>query len=124
MTEINRKDMEADRDLGSFVAAMEHNTAMIEKMMHAMQEEALRFVNQRLECTGRALEGLRNCEGLTGMMAVHNEYIVGMARDYLDGSRRIGEVMRDFAISGVRDAQDAGEAATQPMSGGMERAAA
>jgi hypothetical protein len=93
-----------DSPLGKVV---EHNRLVLEKLTHAMQEESLRFVNHRLECTGRALEGLRNCEGVTGMMAVHNEYLVGVAQDYLEGSRRFGEILRELAFSGAREATEA-----------------
>ena len=111
MTNRNRRHAESETDSpaanildGSLAKVVEHNKLLMEKMVHAIQEESPRFVNHRLECTGNALEGLRDCGGVAGMMAVQNEYFFAIARDYLEGSRRFGEVMRDLAVTGTREA--------------------
>jgi hypothetical protein len=111
MTTRNRRHSESETDSpaanildGSLAKVVEHNKLLMEKMVHAMHEESLRFVNHRLECTGKALEGLRDCEGVAGMVAVQNEYLFAIARDYLEGSRRFGEIMRDLTVIGTREA--------------------
>src|SRR5262249_46137621 len=96
----------------SFVNMWEHNRSLLERMMLAMQEESLRFVNLRLEHTSKAIRNARDCHGLTGLVGVQHEWLVDIARDYAEESRRFGEVMRDIAAEGTNGLA---EAARQPM---------
>jgi hypothetical protein len=82
---------------GSFGKLMEHNRTMMEHTLKALQEESLRFMNTRLEHTAKTLEDCRECSGLTGLMAVQNDWFAGIAHDYLEQSRRFAEVWREIA---------------------------
>jgi hypothetical protein len=90
----------------SFVKMWEHNRGMFEKMLLAMQEESLRFVNLRLEHTSKAIQSTRECHGLTGLLSVQHDWLVDIARDYAEESRRFGDVMRDIAQEGTNGLAD------------------
>ena len=81
----------------SFMKMLEHNRSIFEKMMLAMHEESLRFVNLRMEHTSKALQSSRDCQGLTGLIGVQHDWLVDTARDYAEESQRFGDVMRDIA---------------------------
>lgn len=94
----------------SFVKMMERNRTIAERMVLAVQEESLRFVNLRLERTSKAIRDSRECHGLTGLIGVQHEWLVDAARDYVEESRRFGDVIREIA---AESAGEPGEAAAK-----------
>jgi hypothetical protein len=97
----------------SFMKVMERNRCIMEKMLLAVQEESLRFVNLRMEHTGKAIQHARDCQGLTGLVAVQHDWLVDVARDYAEEGRRFGDVMRDIAAESANGfAKDATQAAS------------
>lgn len=85
---------------GPFTKMMDQNRVIFQKMMHAMHEESLRFVNRRLEHAGRAIESSRDCQGVTGLIAVQQEFLMDMARDYAEQTRRFADLVRELAEDG------------------------
>ena len=86
---------------GPMARMMDQNWSMFQKMMHLMREESLHFVNRRLEQTSHALESSRDCEGLTDLIAIQQEWMVSFARDYAEQTKRMAEVMRELAEDGT-----------------------
>jgi hypothetical protein len=95
----------------SFVKALERNRSIMEKMLLAMQEESLRFVNLRMERTSKAIQSARDCHGLTGLIGVQHDWLVDAARDYAEEGRRFGDVFRDIAVEGANGFSKAAQAA-------------
>ncbi len=91
---------------GPMVRLMEHNRAILQKMFHAMQEESLRFVNRRIEHASQTIESSRDCQGISGLMAVQQEWMLGFARDYADQTKRFAELMREIAEDGSETLSD------------------
>ncbi|HEY1614735.1 MAG TPA: phasin family protein [Rhizomicrobium sp.] len=89
------------------VRLLDHNRTLFQKMMQAMQEESLRFVNRRLERTGRALESTRDCRSVTGLMAVQNTWLLDFARDYSEQTTRVAEIMRGTTEESANAASEA-----------------
>ena len=104
----------------SFVKMLEHNRSIFEKMMSAMQEESLRFVNLRMEHTSKALQNSRDCQGLSGLISVQHDWLVDAARDYAEESRRFSDVMREIA---AERANGMAEVAAHAASAGERMAA-
>lgn len=98
-----------------FVKVMDQNRAIFEKMLHAMQEESLRFVNRRLEHTSRAIEGSRDCQGVAGLMAVQQEFLMEMARDYAEQTRRFADLLRELTEDGTVGMAEAANATNDAM---------
>jgi len=92
---------------GPFARVMDQNRLMFQKMLHAMQEESLRFVNRRLEHTGRAIESCRDCQGVVGLVAAQHEFLVEMARDYAEQTRRFAELVREVTEDGASSMTEA-----------------
>ena len=86
---------------GPMTRMMEQNRAMLQKMVHAMQEESLKFVNRRLEHTSHAIECCRDCQGVSGLMAVQQEWMLDFARDYTEQTKRFTELVRELAEDGT-----------------------
>jgi hypothetical protein len=85
---------------GPMARVMDCNRAILQKLMHAMQEESLNFVNRRLERTTHAIEHSRECHGVSGLMAVQQEWMLDFARDYAEQTKRFTELMRQLAEEG------------------------
>ncbi|HEY2446293.1 MAG TPA: hypothetical protein VGI20_11200, partial [Rhizomicrobium sp.] len=49
---------------GPVARVLDHNHQILQKMMHAVQEESVNFVNRRLEHTSHAIESSRDCQGV------------------------------------------------------------
>jgi hypothetical protein len=112
MAHRSRKSEAANANGGSdfntpFVKVFEHNRAMYEKMIQAVQEESLKFINQRLEHNARAIESARDCQGISGLISVQNEWLTDVARDYTEHTRHFGEIVRDLAEDGIATVKDA-----------------
>lgn len=82
---------------GSFVKMMEWNRDKFEEIFKKAHEEQLRFINKRLERTSRTLENLRDCQGLSGLIATEQQWIVDTARDYFENAERFSGIFRELA---------------------------
>ena len=83
------------------VKVLDQNRTMFRKMMHAMQDESLRFVNRRLEHAGHAIESTRDCRDVSGLLAVQHEWLMDMARDYAEHTSRFTDMMRGLFEGGT-----------------------
>ena len=86
---------------GPMARLMEQNWSIFQKMMHVVREESVEFVNRRLEQTSQAIESSRDCNGLPGLFAVQQEWVINFARDYAEQTKRFAERMRDLADDGT-----------------------
>jgi len=93
---------------GSMARLMDQNWSILQKMMHVMREESLEFVNRRLEQTSHAIESTRDCDGISDLLAVQQEWMVNFARDYAEQTKRFAELMRDVAENGTSNFSHAG----------------
>lgn len=91
---------------GPMARLMEHNRAVMQKMFHVMQEESVRFVNRRIEHASQTIEASRDCHGISGLMAVQQEWMLGFARDYADQTRRFAELMGEIVEDGSETLSD------------------
>lgn len=86
---------------GPMARLMDQNWSMFQRMMQAMQTESLKFMNRRLEHTSHAIEGSRDCDGISGLLTIQQEWMVDFARDYAEQTKRVAELMRDLAEDGA-----------------------
>ncbi|HEX3667401.1 MAG TPA: phasin family protein [Rhizomicrobium sp.] len=113
---------------GPMARLMDQNWSMFQKMMHAMREESLEFVNRRLEQTSQAIESSRDCDGVTDLLAVQQDWVVNFARDYAEQTKRFAELVRDIAEDGTarvsRAASEVAERGRDAVDDESHRAAA
>jgi hypothetical protein len=107
---------------GPLAKVLDQNRMIFQKMMHAMHEESLRFVNRRLEHTGHAIQSSRDCQGMMGLVAVQQEFLMDLARDYADQTRRFAELVRELAEDGTQGMADVASASTDAVRNGVRRA--
>lgn len=86
---------------------MDQNWSMFQKMMHAMREESLEFVNRRLEQTSHAIESSRDCDGISDLLAVQQDWMINLARDYAEQTKRFAELMRNMTENGTANVSHA-----------------
>jgi len=101
--------------------AMEQNRAIFQKMVQAVQEESLKFVNRRLEHTSQAIESSRDFQGLAGLMAVQQGWMLDFARDYADQTKRFADLMRELAEDGTANLSEASSAIVESTEAETER---
>ena len=106
---------------GPVAKAMGHNRAMFQKLLHAMHEESLRFVNRRLEHTGRAIESSRDCQGVMGLVSVQQEFLMDLARDYAEQSRRFADIVQELAEDGASGLAEMTDAVADPVRAAARR---
>jgi hypothetical protein len=82
---------------GSLANAMNHNRTLFEHTMRAWHQEALRFINRRLEENANAIEGCQDCDNLADLLALQQKWLAQAALDFYDESVRAGEAMRKLA---------------------------
>jgi hypothetical protein len=99
---------------GPFAKAMDQNRVIFQRMLHAMQEESLRFINRRWEHTGHAFENSRDCQGVMGLMAVQQDFLMELARDYADQTRRFAELVRELTEEGTQGVAEMASTAVDP----------
>ena len=75
-----------------FIILAERNRAVMEKVARVTQEETLHFLNQNLERNVHALERLRECRGVSGVMEVETEWLTGMVRDSIEQTQRVAKL--------------------------------
>src|SRR5207244_2731089 len=93
---------------GSFVKMIEWNRSLVEKTLRTTQEESLRFINRRLERNARTLESLRESQGLSGLIAAEQDWLVSAARDYVEGTEKFGGMLLELATNGARNVAEEG----------------
>ena len=106
---------------GPLAKVMDQYRLMFQKMLHAMQQESLLLVNRRLEHAGRAIEGSRDCQGVMGLVAVQQEFLMDMARDYAVQTRRFADLVLELAADGTAGISKAADAVTEPVRHGVRR---
>lgn len=62
-----------------------------------LQNEGLRFFNQRLEDNVKAAEAFGACKSLPDLFAAQQKWFAGMTRAYLEEWQRCSELMSDMA---------------------------
>ena len=108
---------------GSFARMVDWNRSMFEKTWRATHEESLRFINRRLEHNARALQNLRDIQGLSGLFAAEQDWLVDAARDYVETGEKLRGRLLELATSGVQEAAEQGRAATESFRSTVSEAA-
>jgi hypothetical protein len=111
----------------SFMKAIDKNRTITQNLFQAMQEESLRFMNQRLEHTSRCFERGRDVQGLPALMALQHEWFMDMAHDYAELNKRLGEALQEATEQSVEHVNEVvADAATrtQKAEAANDRAAA
>ena len=98
---------------GSFVRMLDWNRSMVEKTWRATHEESLRFINRRLEHNARTLQTLRDSQGVPGLFAADQSWLVDAARDYVETGEKLRGRFLELATSGVQEVAEQGRAATE-----------
>ncbi len=75
-----------------FLMLANRNRAALEKMARVAQEETLHFLHQNLERNVRALERLRECRGVSGVIEVENEWLTGLVCDSIEQTQRMASL--------------------------------
>src|SRR5215469_30362 len=107
---------------GSFVRMLDWNRAMFEKTWRATHEESLRFINRRLEHNARALQTLRDVQGVSGLFAAEQDWLVDAARDYVETGEKLRGRLFELATSGVQEAAEQGRAASKSFRSSVSEA--
>jgi hypothetical protein len=97
---------------GSLMKMMEWNRGRVEELIRKTREEQLRFVNRRLEQNAKTLESMRNCQGLSGLWSVEQDWFVNAARDYAQGTEKLGGIIWDMAERGIKESTDEAHASS------------
>jgi hypothetical protein len=92
---------------------MDRNRAVAQTLMRAMHDESMRFVNTRMEHTARAIERGRDCQGLSALITLQQEWLLEVARDYAELNRRLGNVLQEATEHGAEHALDPAQDAAQ-----------
>ena len=108
---------------GSFVRMLDWNRSMFEKTWRATHEESLRFINRRLEHNARALQNLRDVQGVSGLFAAEQDWLVDAARDYVESGEKLRGRLFELATSSVQEAAEHGRAATESFRSTVTEAA-
>jgi 4-alpha-glucanotransferase len=90
----------------SLMKAMDQNRMIAQNLMRAVQEESLRFMNQRLEHTSRAFERSRECEGFSQFLNLQHDWLMEFARDYAEFNKRFSDVWHEATEQSVERASD------------------
>jgi hypothetical protein len=98
---------------GSFVRMLDWNRSMFEKTWRATHEESLRFINRRLEHNARALEGFKDIQGVSGLFAAEQDWLVDAARDYVETGEKIRGRLFELASTTVQAAAEHGRTAAE-----------
>jgi hypothetical protein len=79
---------------GPFANIMKNAQGAFEDSFRTMSDEALHFINRRLEHNGEIIEQCRDCKDVSALMTAQQKWFMDMARDYYDEAMRMGEVSR------------------------------
>lgn len=114
----------------AFVAALDHNRALMENAAGFLRGESFRFINLRLDRARGAMDQLSECRDISGVLAVQKEWIGDLVQDvaaqnqryqefWSHGAERIRAEMERHA----QTAQQAAKAAMDEAAGTAEAAA-
>src|SRR5258708_7206925 len=96
---------------GSIAKMIDWNRSLMEKTLRQTQEESLRFINRRLERNVKALESLRDSQGLSGIIAAEQDWLVCTARGSVEGPENFGGMLLELATNGARNVAEEGRTA-------------
>jgi hypothetical protein len=108
---------------GSFAKMIDWNRSLMEKTLRTTQEESLRFINRRLERNAKTLESLRDSQGLSGLIAAEQDWLVGAARDYVEGTQKFSGMLFELAANGARNVAEEGRSAAESFRSATSSAA-
>jgi hypothetical protein len=106
---------------GSLVKMFDLNRAIVETTLRRTHEESLRFINHRLEQNTRALESLRDSQGVSGLIAAEHEWLADTARDYIEQTEKFGGLFLELATSSARNAAEEGRVSTESIKAAVNR---
>ena len=103
--------------------SIERSRDLIVNGLKTLQEETIRFVDQRLERDGEAMRDYRRCRNLPDILAVQQKWLTGVGLDWFEGGVRMGQLMQGMVSD---EATEFGRAAETTFRETMEeeRAAA
>lgn len=107
----------------SFVRMLDWNRSFFEKTWRVTQEESLSLINRRLEHTARALENLRETQGVSGLLAVEQDWLVDTARDYIESGEKLRGRLFDLASVGAQEAAEKGRESYESLRATAQRTA-
>ena len=84
-----------------FEMAATYNRAVIEDFSRYMREESLRFLKQRMERTGVALEKLSNCQDMKAAIGIHQEWLNDLVEDMTAQGMRNTEKFRTISADAL-----------------------
>jgi hypothetical protein len=85
----------------SLLLAIDQNQAIAQKMARTLRDVSLQFVNARLEHTGRTLERSRECHGVSELVILQHDWLLDIARDYAELTKRFSEVLQELPQNGI-----------------------
>ncbi len=86
---------------GPLARMMDQNLVTLQKMLHVTQHESLNFMNRRLKHTGEAIGNSRERQGVSALLQIQQEWMLGLARDCAEQAKRFAELMREIAEEGT-----------------------
>jgi phasin protein len=106
-----------------FSAAMDGGRSIFEKGFRSLNEEALRFVNQRLEHTSRTLEQYRNCHSPAEFASAQQEWFAETVRDFYGETLRVSETIRKMMVDGfsLNGSEAGGHTTTDAKAGSADK---
>lgn len=114
----------------AFVAALDHNRALMESAAGFLRGESFRFITLRLDRTRDAMDQLSECRDLSGLLSVQKEWIGDLMQDVAAQNHRYQEFwshgaerMRAEMERHAENAQQAASAAMEEATGSAEAAA-
>jgi hypothetical protein len=78
----------------------------------------------RLEHTSRALERSRECQGLSSLLTLQHEWLMDVARDYIELNKRFSDVVQEIAVQPAANASEVMAEAARKAKATSERVAA
>ena len=89
----------------SVAEALGRGASVLSRSVAAIQQENLRFINQRLEDNMKAASEIGNCRSLPDLLAFQQNWFATMARAYADEWHRYNLLVTDIVRSNgeVRD---------------------
>jgi hypothetical protein len=61
----------------------------------------------RLEHTSRTFERSRECQGISAIVTLQQDWLLGIARDYAELNKRFGEVLHEMTEHGANGVSEA-----------------
>jgi hypothetical protein len=112
----------------SVLMAIEQNRVVTQKLARAMRDVSVQFLNARLDHAGRVIERSRDFQGISDLVTLQHDWMMDIARDYAEMTKRFAEVLHELPQNGIAKADNpapARETANpQRRDGGSDRVAA